>query len=61
MSLVLCYCLQAFPSQYPNLLGRGACKKVFRAIDCELGIEVAWNQVTMLDIETYISTQCSYE
>jgi len=31
--------------QYPNLLGRGACKKVFRAIDCELGIEVAWNQV----------------
>jgi hypothetical protein len=34
--------------QYPLLLGRGACKRVFRAIDCELGIEVAWNQVELV-------------
>ncbi len=31
--------------QYPLLLGRGACKTVYRGIDIELGIEIAWNQV----------------
>ena len=31
--------------QYPLLLGRGACKRVYRGFDCEDGLEVAWNQV----------------
>ncbi|KAF6149635.1 hypothetical protein GIB67_011244 [Kingdonia uniflora] len=31
--------------RYPELLGVGACKKVYRAFDQEEGIEVAWNQV----------------
>lgn len=32
-------------AQYPMLLGRGACKRVYKAFDCEIGKEVAWNQV----------------
>ncbi|WIA19631.1 hypothetical protein OEZ85_005568 [Tetradesmus obliquus] len=39
------------PSQrylrYPVLLGRGACKRVYKAFDQVEGIEVAWNQVDL--------------
>ncbi|WIA39905.1 hypothetical protein OEZ86_013347 [Tetradesmus obliquus] len=39
------------PSQrylrYPVLLGRGACKRVYKAFDQVDGIEVAWNQVDL--------------
>jgi len=31
--------------QYGTVLGRGACKTVYKAFDLEDGIEVAWNQV----------------
>ncbi|KAK4796998.1 hypothetical protein SAY86_029324 [Trapa natans] len=33
--------------RYPELLGSGAVKKVYRAFDQEEGIEVAWNQVKL--------------
>ncbi|XP_045827034.1 probable serine/threonine-protein kinase WNK11 [Trifolium pratense] len=33
--------------RYNELLGSGACKKVYRAFDQEEGIEVAWNQVKL--------------
>ncbi|KEH22007.1 Serine/Threonine-kinase WNK11-like protein [Medicago truncatula] len=33
--------------RYDELLGSGACKKVYRAFDQEEGIEVAWNQVKL--------------
>lgn len=33
--------------RYPELLGTGAVKKVYRAFDQEEGIEVAWNQVKL--------------
>ncbi|KAF6149611.1 hypothetical protein GIB67_011220 [Kingdonia uniflora] len=33
--------------RYPELLGVGAAKKVYRAFDQEDGIEVAWNQVRL--------------
>lgn len=37
--------------RYPLLLGRGACKRVFRAFDCEEGKEVAWNQVELHGVD----------
>eukprot|EP00775_Hariotina_reticulata_P009149 gene9149-9317_t len=33
--------------RYPALLGRGACKRVYKAFDQHEGIEVAWNQVEL--------------
>jgi WNK lysine deficient protein kinase len=33
--------------RYDELLGAGACKKVYKAFDNEEGIEVAWNQVKL--------------
>ncbi|XP_078435558.1 putative serine/threonine-protein kinase WNK11 [Wolffia australiana] len=33
--------------RYPNLLGSGAVKKVYRGFDQEEGIEAAWNQVRL--------------
>ncbi|KAI9115531.1 hypothetical protein K1719_013200 [Acacia pycnantha] len=33
--------------RYPELLGSGAVKRVYRAFDQEEGIEVAWNQVKL--------------
>mmetsp|Transcript_14776 Transcript_14776/g.43370 ORF Transcript_14776/g.43370 Transcript_14776/m.43370 type:complete len:163 (-) Transcript_14776:989-1477(-) len=33
--------------RFPQLLGRGACKSVYRGIDCEMGRLVAWNQVQL--------------
>lgn len=35
--------------RYPDLLGSGAVKKVYRAFDQEEGIEVAWNKVRLRD------------
>lgn len=35
--------------RYADLLGAGAVKKVYRAFDQEEGIEVAWNQVNLLN------------
>eukprot|EP00798_Chlamydomonas_sp_ICE-L_P013240 gene13240-19076_t len=34
-------------SRYDNMLGRGACKKVYAAFDSDTGMEVAWNQVEL--------------
>ncbi|KAL3736400.1 hypothetical protein ACJRO7_025369 [Eucalyptus globulus] len=39
--------------RYPELLGSGAVKKVYRAFDQEEGIEVAWNQVKLRNFEDY--------
>ncbi|KAG1679283.1 hypothetical protein FOA52_009313 [Chlamydomonas sp. UWO 241] len=36
--------------RYPLLLGRGACKQVYRGFDCEHGREVAWNKVPLAHI-----------
>ncbi|KAL8547634.1 hypothetical protein ACS0TY_007093 [Phlomoides rotata] len=36
--------------QYKEVLGKGACKKVYRAFDEWEGIEVAWNQVKVADL-----------
>ncbi|KAK6920630.1 Protein kinase domain, partial [Dillenia turbinata] len=36
--------------RYKEVLGRGACKKVYRAFDEWEGIEVAWNQVKVADL-----------
>ncbi|KAF5730894.1 serine/threonine-protein kinase WNK3 isoform X2 [Tripterygium wilfordii] len=36
--------------RYKEVLGRGACKKVYRAFDELEGIEVAWNQVKVTDL-----------
>lgn len=33
--------------RYNTLLGRGACKRVYKGFDAELGMEVAWNQVEL--------------
>ncbi|GAB2213320.1 hypothetical protein Drorol1_Dr00021346 [Drosera rotundifolia] len=35
--------------RYKEVLGKGACKKVYRAFDEREGIEVAWNQVKVLE------------
>jgi len=37
--------------RYEDLLGRGAMKKVYRAFDQEDGIEVAWNQVPLQNLD----------
>lgn len=34
-------------NQFEDVLGKGAMKKVYKAIDEVLGIEVAWNQVKL--------------
>jgi len=34
--------------RYNNLLGRGACKRVYKGLDTEEGIEIAWNQVELI-------------
>ncbi|XP_030444191.1 probable serine/threonine-protein kinase WNK11 [Syzygium oleosum] len=39
--------------RYPELLGSGAVKKVYRAFDQEEGIEVAWNQVKLRNFDDY--------
>ncbi|KAK4489018.1 hypothetical protein RD792_004810 [Penstemon davidsonii] len=39
-----------FVMQYKEILGKGACKKVYRAFDELEGIEVAWNQVKVKDL-----------
>ncbi|CAI0451580.1 unnamed protein product [Linum tenue] len=36
--------------RYKEILGKGACKKVYRAFDELEGIEVAWNQVKVADL-----------
>ncbi|KAL3835251.1 hypothetical protein ACJIZ3_009987 [Penstemon smallii] len=36
--------------RYKEILGKGACKKVYRAFDELEGIEVAWNQVKVTDL-----------
>ncbi|CAA0836145.1 Probable serine/threonine-protein kinase WNK3 [Striga hermonthica] len=36
--------------RYKEVLGKGACKKVYRAFDEWEGIEVAWNQVKVADL-----------
>ncbi|KAL3618074.1 Serine/threonine-protein kinase wnk3 [Castilleja foliolosa] len=36
--------------RYKEILGRGACKKVYRGFDEWEGIEVAWNQVKVADL-----------
>ncbi|KAL3655406.1 Serine/threonine-protein kinase wnk3 [Castilleja foliolosa] len=36
--------------RYKEVLGRGACKKVYRGFDEWEGIEVAWNQVKVADL-----------
>ncbi|KAL6549476.1 Serine/threonine-protein kinase wnk3 [Orobanche hederae] len=36
--------------RYKEVLGKGACKKVYRAFDEWDGIEVAWNQVKVADL-----------
>ncbi len=33
--------------RYPHVLGKGACKRVYKAFDQVDGIEVAWNQVSV--------------
>jgi hypothetical protein len=33
--------------RYPHVLGKGACKRVYKAFDQVDGIEVAWNQVSL--------------
>ncbi|KAL9251663.1 putative serine/threonine-protein kinase WNK3 [Drosera capensis] len=35
--------------RYKEVIGKGACKKVYRAFDEREGIEVAWNQVKVLE------------
>ncbi|XP_040993778.1 probable serine/threonine-protein kinase WNK4 [Juglans microcarpa x Juglans regia] len=37
-------------SRFDEVLGKGAMKKVYKAIDEDLGIEVAWNQVKLNDV-----------
>ncbi|GFR50549.1 hypothetical protein Agub_g12823 [Astrephomene gubernaculifera] len=37
--------------RYNILLGKGACKRVYKALDTEEGREVAWNQVELLGME----------
>ncbi|EFJ47644.1 hypothetical protein VOLCADRAFT_61378 [Volvox carteri f. nagariensis] len=37
--------------RYNILLGKGACKRVYKALDTEEGLEVAWNQVDMLGMD----------
>jgi WNK lysine deficient protein kinase len=42
------FLLPSFPStQYKEELGRGACKRVFKAFDTREGREVAWNKVEL--------------
>ncbi|KXZ51020.1 hypothetical protein GPECTOR_14g260 [Gonium pectorale] len=36
---------------YNILLGKGACKRVYKALDTEEGTEVAWNQVDLLGMD----------
>ncbi|KAG8371567.1 hypothetical protein BUALT_Bualt13G0101400 [Buddleja alternifolia] len=36
--------------RFEEILGKGAMKTVYKAIDEELGIEVAWNQVRLIDV-----------
>jgi hypothetical protein len=40
-----------------QLLGQGACKKVFKAFDEAEGIEVAWNEVLVTDLNLSIPAQ----
>ncbi|XP_042959004.1 probable serine/threonine-protein kinase WNK4 isoform X2 [Carya illinoinensis] len=37
-------------SRFDEVLGKGAMKKVYKAIDEDLGIEVAWNQVKLNEV-----------
>ncbi|KAG2422616.1 hypothetical protein HXX76_010397 [Chlamydomonas incerta] len=37
--------------RYNILLGKGACKRVYKAFDTEEGTEVAWNQVDLLGMD----------
>eukprot|EP00198_Chlamydomonas_reinhardtii_P002274 XP_001691610.1 WNK protein kinase [Chlamydomonas reinhardtii] len=37
--------------RYNILLGKGACKRVYKAFDTEAGTEVAWNQVDLLGMD----------
>lgn len=37
-------------SRFDEVLGKGAMKKVYKAIDEVLGIEVAWNQVKLNEV-----------
>ncbi|GIL44960.1 hypothetical protein Vafri_2397 [Volvox africanus] len=37
--------------RYNILLGKGACKRVYKALDTEEGLEVAWNQVDLLGMD----------
>ena len=38
-------CLTSLCPQYPILLGKGACKRVYKGFDCETGQVIAWNLV----------------
>lgn len=39
-----------FSTQFSDVLGRGACKAVYKAFDTQEGTEVAWNQVRVSDL-----------
>lgn len=40
----------SYPLQFEDVLGRGACKVVYKAFDTQEGTEVAWNQVRISDL-----------